>query len=69
MNWARRLVYDFHGLPYVLRLEVALELGLVEESDVDATESDRYVLWLKRARDRQLLDRFRALIDARMSEA
>ena len=56
VNPKRRLVYRFHGLPYVRRLEVVTKLKLVAEEDQDLKEEERYPLYFRRAEENGILD-------------
>ena len=56
VNPKRRLVYRFHGLPYVRRLEVVTRLKLVAEEDQDLKEEERYPLYFRRAEESGILD-------------
>jgi 3',5'-cyclic AMP phosphodiesterase CpdA len=56
VNPKRRLVYRFHGLPYVRRLEVVTKLKLVTEEDQDLKEEDRNPLYFRRAEESGILD-------------
>ena len=38
MNKARRLTYDFLGLPFITKIGIILDLGLVTEEDVEKAE-------------------------------
>jgi hypothetical protein len=52
----RRLVYRFHGLPYVRRIEIVTKLKLVEEQDQYLKEEERYPLYFRRAEEKGVLD-------------
>jgi len=56
VNPKRRLVYRFHSLPYVRRLEVVTKLKLVSEEDQDLREEERYPLYFRRAEENGILD-------------
>lgn len=56
VNPKRRLVYRFHALPYVRRLEVLTKLKLVAEGDQDLKEEERNPLYFRRAEENGILD-------------
>lgn len=56
VNPKRRLVYRFHSLPYVRKLEVVTKLKLVAETDEDLKEEERYALYFRRAEENGILD-------------
>jgi predicted phosphodiesterase len=59
----RRLVYRFHGLPYVRKLEVVTKLKLVSDEDQDLKEEDRYPLYFRRAEENGILDQLWAAVE------
>jgi hypothetical protein len=64
VNPKRRLVYRFHGLPYVRKLEVVTKLKLVAESDEGLKEEDRYPLYFRRAEENGILDQLWTAVEA-----
>ena len=56
VNPKRRLVYRFHALPYVRRLEVITKLKLVADEDQDLREEERNPLYFQRAEENGILD-------------
>jgi hypothetical protein len=56
VNPKRRLVFRFHALPYVQRLEVLTKLKLVAEGDQDLREEERNPLYFRRAEKNGILD-------------
>ncbi len=63
VNPKRRLVYRFHALPYVRRLDVATKLKLVADEDQDLKEEERYPLYFRRAEDSGILDQLWAAVE------
>ncbi|MDB5385571.1 MAG: metallophosphoesterase, partial [Planctomycetaceae bacterium] len=55
LNPKRRLVYRFHALPYIRRLEVLTKLKLVAEGDQDLREEERNPLYFRRAEENGIL--------------
>ncbi|MEA3202058.1 MAG: hypothetical protein QOE90_3486 [Thermoplasmata archaeon] len=51
----RRLTYRFLSLPFDKRFKIASSLGLVEENDREANETERAARFFSRARQRRLL--------------
>lgn len=70
MSPGRRLVYDFMDLPYVFRVAVMSEIGVVEPGDESETvpDSERYRRWFRRAKERGLIDGLRSAVDSRMGK-
>ncbi len=64
VNPKRRLVYRFHGLPYIRKLEVVTKLRLVAESDENLKEEERYPLYFRRAEENGILDLLWAAVEA-----
>jgi predicted phosphodiesterase len=56
VNPKRRLVYRFHSLPYVTRLEIVTKLKLVAEEDQDLKEEERQIRYFRRAEQNDILD-------------
>lgn len=56
VNHKRRLVYRFHSLPYVARLEIVMKLKLTAEEDQDLKEEDRQLRYFRRAEQNDILD-------------
>lgn len=56
VNPKRRLVYRFHSLPYVTRMEIVGKLKLVAEEDQDLKEEARQIQYLRRAEQNGILD-------------
>ena len=54
-NPKRQLAYMFLGLPYHVKLKIAVDLGLIEESDRDLGEIQKAQAYFKRASDQNLL--------------
>ncbi len=61
----RHLVDRFWDLDASDRREIALELGLVTEEEIDLPEPQRYGIAFIRASERNLLDRLEQLVDER----
>jgi pimeloyl-ACP methyl ester carboxylesterase len=61
----RHLIDRFWDLDASDRREIALELGLISEREVNLPESQRYDIALIRASERNLLDRLEQLVDER----
>ena len=61
----RHLVDRFWDLDSSDRREIALELDLISDSEIDLPEPHRYGVALIRASERGLLDRLEQLVDAR----
>lgn len=61
----RHLIDRFWDLDASDRREIALELGLISEGEVDLPEPQRYDIALIRASERNLLDRLEQLVDER----
>ncbi len=61
----RHLIDRFWDLDASDRREIALELGLISEGEVDLPEPQRYNIALIRASERNLLDRLEQLVDER----
>lgn len=51
----RRLAFMFLGLPYHIKLKIALELNLIDDSDQDLNEVEKTQAYFKRATERDLL--------------
>lgn len=64
VNPKRRLVYRFHGLPYVRKLEVVTKLKLAVESDENLKEEERYPLYFQRAEQNGILDQLWTAVEA-----
>ena len=56
VNPARKLIYRFLSLPYLVRLEIARDLGLIHEEDANLTEGDLYPKYFARAKESQKLE-------------
>ncbi len=56
VNHKRRLVYRFHSLPYVTRLEIVTKLRLTAEEDQDLREEERQTRYFRRAEEGDVLD-------------
>jgi calcineurin-like phosphoesterase family protein len=52
----RRLAFMFLGLPYHLKLKIALELGLIYDKDQDLNEIEKTQAYFKRATEKGLLN-------------
>lgn len=63
VNPKRRLVYRFHSLPYVTRLEVVTKLKLVAEEDQNLSEDERYPMYFRRAEQKGILDQLWTVIE------
>jgi hypothetical protein len=61
----RHLVDRFWDLDASDRREIALELGLISDGEIDLPEPQRYGVALIRASERDLLDRLEQLVDTR----
>ena len=61
----RHLIDRFWDLDASDRREIALELGLISEGEVDLPESQRYDIALIRASERNLLDQLEQFVDKR----
>ncbi len=61
----RHLIDRFWDLDASDRREIALELGLISEWEVDLPESQRYDIALVRASERNLLDQLEQFVDER----
>ncbi len=61
----RHLIDRFWDLDASDRREIALELGLISDGEVDLPEQQRYDVALIRASERNLLDRLEKLIEER----
>lgn len=55
VNAKRALVYRFYGLPYVSRMQIATDLGLIDNADANLTDDERYALYFQRADSRKML--------------
>lgn len=64
----RRLVYRFYGLSYVVRLDIARRLGLVEDVDAGISDSEFGRRVFERARTRNLLGDLWEAVEARYSD-
>lgn len=64
VNPKRRLIYRFHSLSYVKKLEVVTKLKLVAESDERLTDEDRYPLYFRRAEQNGILDQLWTAVEA-----
>ncbi|WP_158799420.1 metallophosphoesterase [Pedobacter sp. L105] len=51
----RKLAYIFLGLPYHVKLKIAVELGLIDDTDRDLEEVQKAKAYFKRASDKNLL--------------
>lgn len=51
----RKLAYMFLGLPYHIRLKIAVDMGLIEDSDRDLGEVQKAQTYFRRAVERSLL--------------
>lgn len=51
----RKLAFLYLGLPYHIRLGIAAELGLIEDSDKNISEVQKAQMYFKRANERNLL--------------
>jgi hypothetical protein len=56
VNPARKLIYRFLSLPYLVRLEIARNLDLIREEDAKLAERDLYPLYFARARENRKLE-------------
>ncbi len=56
VNPKRRLVYRFHSLPYVTRLDIVTKLKLVAEEDQDLKEEAKQIQYFRRAEQNGILD-------------
>ena len=56
MNSKRALVYQFHSLPYVTRLDIVTKLKLVAEEDQDLKEEAKQIQYFRRAEQNGILD-------------
>lgn len=63
VNPKRRLVYRFHSLPYVTRLEVVTKLKLVADEDQNLSEDERYPMYFRRAEQKGILDQLWTVIE------
>lgn len=61
----RHLIDRFWDLDASDRREIALELGLISDEEVDLPEQPRYDLALIRASERNLFDQLEKLVDER----
>lgn len=61
----RHLIDRFWDLDASDRREIALELGLISDEEIDLPEPQRYDIALIRASERNLLDRLEQLVDER----
>lgn len=55
-NPKRKLAYMFLGLPYHVKLKIALSLGLIEDADRDLGEIQKSQAYFQRASEKMLLD-------------
>lgn len=65
MNASRRLTYQFLSLPYQVRVQIAQELGLLEDEDRDASDLELVQRFFQRARQRKLLARLWEEVEGR----
>jgi len=65
VNPARKLIYRFLSLPYVVRLEIARELDLIREEDARLSERDLYPLYFARAKENHKLERLWRDVESR----
>lgn len=63
VNPKRRLVYRFHSLPYVTRLEVVTKLKLIADEDQNLSEDERYPMYFRRAEQKGILDQLWTVIE------
>lgn len=63
MNDAKRLVFRFCGLPYVVQMQIAVELNLIAAEDRNLNEQERRVRYFRRAEQANVLDQLRAAVD------
>jgi predicted phosphodiesterase len=56
VNPKRRMVFRFHSLPYVSRVEIAIKLSLIAEEDSHLSEEAKYTKYFQRAEERAILD-------------
>jgi hypothetical protein len=61
----RHIIDRFWDLDASDRREIALELGLISDGEVDLPEQQRYDLALIRASERGLLDQLEMLVEVR----
>lgn len=54
----RQLVYKFFELPYVIKMQIVTDLGLVEAGDSEVLESARMASYFKRATDQGKMQQF-----------
>ena len=66
VNPKRQLVFRFHSLPYLRRLEVVAKLKLARDTDEDLREDERYPLYFKRAEEMGILDEFWTCIEQQL---
>ena len=52
MNELRQQVYRFFDLPYVKKMEIVRKFGLLDDSELDLPEIERWKLCLARAKER-----------------
>lgn len=58
MSPNRRFVYDFMELPHIMKLQIAVDLGLSKKGDESLADSDRFIQYFHRAQDRGKLELF-----------
>ena len=63
VNPKRRMVFRFHSLPYVSRLEIAIKLSLITEEDSQLREEEKYSRYFRRAEERRILDELWSAIE------
>lgn len=61
----RQFVYRFLEMPHHEQFAMAKQYGVFSESDVDLPDSEQFVLWFRRLRERGKLDEFKAEIALR----
>ena len=56
MDPSRKLTYQYLSLPYHKRILIAQQLELIEDSDEGLRDSELFVLYFQRARDKKVLE-------------